>query len=87
MTNEELKAAIELFSYIEEIAKEMQNNPYAKSHYNVLLAARELLQLKNGTHPDMVMVKMGELDLRYEQGRRDELNKLALAATQKGNAK
>lgn len=56
MTNEELKAAIELFSYIEGIAKEMPDNPYAKSQYNVLLAARELSQLKDGTHPDMVMV-------------------------------
>lgn len=56
MTNEELKAAIELFRYIEGITKEMPDNRYAKSQYNVILAARELSQLKDGTHPDMVMV-------------------------------
>ena len=89
MTNEELKAAIK---YVNDFATDVDDEGLdrdgnARHFFNVVKASSELLQLKEGTHPDMVIVKMAELDLRYEQGRRDELNKLALAAAQKGNAK
>lgn len=53
MTNEELKAAIEYHENMEEYSPE------------IIQAARELLQLKDGTHPDMVMVprkRAGEFD-------------------------
>lgn len=87
MTNEELKVAIEYVNdFSVDVDEEgLDRNGNARYFFYVVKAARELLQLKDGTHTDMVMVKRGELDLRYEQGRRDELNKLALAATQKGN--
>lgn len=96
MTNEELKAAIRDFNNAynyeednEEHVKLFEGRypdifEYWRELDIITQAARELLQLKDGTHPDMVMVNRAELDLRYEQGRRDELNKLALAATQKG---
>ena len=72
MTNEELKSAIAQW--------DTKHTTYLRAIKSFIESARELLQLKDGTHPDMVMVKRAELDLRYEQGRRDELNKLALAA-------
>ena len=49
MTNEELKAAIE------HTAKKC-GVPYDKEATIVIEAARELSQLRDGTHPDMVMV-------------------------------
>ena len=89
MTNEEFKEAIELVQRHQDWRRgaetEMENpKELGVSIDTVLKSARELSQLKDGTHPDMVLVPRAYLDLRYEQGRSDELFKLALAAALRG---
>lgn len=62
MTNEELKAAIKFIAY-----KEKQDYIETEEYYHIFKyhgdaikgALIELSQLKDGTHPDMVMVKRG----------------------------
>lgn len=58
MTNEELKAAIK---YVNDFATDVDDEGLdrdgnARHFFNVVKASSELLQLKEGTHPDMVMV-------------------------------
>lgn len=58
MTNTELDEAIE---YVNDFAKDVDDEGLdrdgnARHYFNVVEAARELSQLKEGTHPDMVMV-------------------------------
>ena len=61
MTNEEFKEAIELVQRHQDWRRgaetEMENpKELGVSIDTVLKSARELLQLKDGTHPDMVLV-------------------------------
>ena len=64
MTNDELKAALKKYSFdmpdishYETVGEYLDDEAeYRKASYMIEQAARELSQLKDGTHPDMVMV-------------------------------
>ena len=81
MTNEELKAAIGTLRYHIEI--NANQDWFLRDHGPSLLqAARELSQLKDGTHPDMVMVPRCK-----EEPQVSKFIHRRIADTQKGNVK
>lgn len=87
MTNEELKAAIELVQRHQDWRRGanigMENvRLLGVSIDRVLQAARELSQLKDGTHPDMVMVPRCK-----EESQVSKFIHRRIAVSQKGNAK